>query len=539
MQFLKRFKDIFLALLPIVVIVFLVHFAFYPIETSVLVGFSISVVLICLGETVFLSGVDSTIMPMGELMVNAVNKASKFAVFVLFAIVFGLFATIAEPDVTLFSEQVTLAGINIPKSLLMFSIGAGVGLFITIGVLRIIKNINIKYIYLILFALIFLLCTQVKSEHIAIAFDAGGATTGIVTAPFLLAISSGVTSKFSHDNDNNEVFGMLGLASLGPIVAVLILFAIFGDRTVEMMQSVEQVNVLVTALKQSSLAIIPLSLVFYVYDLIFIKLPARKKLELLVGLLMTFGGLFLFLFGIEFGIGKMGSVLGEFLATLSTPVMMIVCICFGFVITFSEPSVIVLSKQVQTATKGNIPYIVVMISIAISMALAILISALKIVYSINFFYIILIGYLIALVLMFVVPEMFTSLAFDSGGVASGPMTSAFILPIMISFATQTSSAINGFGLIGIVSMSPIIVLQLLGLVYKFELKHKDRLDHKFSVKLSYTMDMYSNMSRLEEDHKRKYGETKRWKRRKIKNMLLFLKNCIRHKLTTFQFVVLL
>ena len=184
----------------------------------------------------------------------------------------------------------------------------------------------------------------------------------------------------------------------------------------------------------------------------------------------------------------MGTVIGEFLATLDTPLMIIVCICFGFVITFSEPSVIVLSKEVQTSTKGNIPSIVVLVAIAIAMAFAILISALKIVYSINFFYISLIGYLIALVLMFVVPEMFTSLAFDSGGVASGPMTSAFILPIMISFAAQTSSAIDGFGLIGIVSMSPIIVLQLLGLVYRFELSHKSKLDKRFSVNLSYTME---------------------------------------------------
>ena len=506
MQFLKKFKDIFLALLPIVVIVFLVHFFFYKIETNILIAFCISVVLICLGETLFLSGVDSTIMPMGDLMVNAVNKASKFAIFLIFVVLFGICATIAEPDVTIFSEQVVSSGINVPKTVLILFIGIGVGLFVTLGIQRIIKNINIKYIYIVLFAFIFLLSTQVKQEYIAIAFDAGGATTGIVTAPFLLAISSGITTKFSKDNDNNEVFGMLGLASLGPVIAVLIFFIIFGDRAGAIIESSEQVGMLFTVLKQSSLAIIPLSIVFYVYDLIFIKLPARRKLELLVGLLVSFAGLFLFLFGIEFGIGKMGTVIGEFLSTLSTPLMMIVCICFGFVITFSEPSVIILSKQVQTATKGNIPYLIVMFSIAISMALAILVSALKIVYSINFFYIILIGYMVALVLMFVVPEMFTSLAFDSGGVASGPMTSAFILPIMISFATQTSSAVNGFGLIGIVSMSPIIVLQLLGLIYKFELKHKDKTDQRFSVNLSYTMDMYSNMSDLEEAHKRKYGE---------------------------------
>lgn len=508
MQFLKRFRDIFLALLPIVVIVFFVHFCFYKIDTSVLIAFCISVVLICFGETLFLSGVDSTIMPMGDLMVNAVNKASKFAVFMMFTIVFSICATLAEPDVSVFSEQVVSAGINVPKTLLMFFIGAGVGLFVTIGIQRIIKNINIKYIYIVLFAVIFLLCTQVKPEHIAIAFDAGGATTGIVTAPFLLAISSGIVAKFSKDNDNNEVFGMLGLASLGPVIAVLLFFIVFGNRSGEIVQTSYQVNILITTLRQSSLAIIPLSLVFYLYDLIFIKLSARRKLELLIGLLITFGGLFLFLFGIEYGIGKMGTVIGEFLSTLSMPLITIVCVVFGFVITFSEPSVIVLSKQVQTATKRNIPAGVVMLAIAIAMALAILVSALKIVYSINFFYIILIGYAIALVLMFVVPEMFTSLAFDSGGVASGPMTSAFILPIMISLAAQTTSAVDGFGMIGIVSVSPIIVLQLLGLVYRFELKHKDKADHKYSVNLSYTMDMYSNMEALEEEYNRKYKEKK-------------------------------
>lgn len=504
MQFLKRFKEIFLALLPIVVIVFFVHFCFYKIDTKILVAFLISVVLVCLGETLFLSGVDSTIMPMGDLMVNSVNKASMFAVFTMFTIIFGICATIAEPDVSIFSEQVISSGINVSKVVLMIFIGAGVGIFITIGIQRIIKNINIKYIYIVLFAIIFLLSTQIKQEYIAIAFDAGGATTGIVTAPFLLAISSGITNKFSKDNDNNEVFGMLGLASLGPVIAVLLFFVVFGDRAGEIYETSESVNILISTLKQASLAIIPLTLVFYLYDLLFIKLPARRKLELLVGLIMSFGGLFLFLFGIELGISKMGTQIGEFLATVSTPLMIVVCIILGFVITFSEPSVIVLAKQVQTATKRNIPAVVVMISIAISMVLAILISALKIVYGINFFYIILIGYSIALVLMFIVPEMFTSLAFDSGGVASGPMTSAFILPIMISLASQTSSALDGFGLIGIVSVSPIIVLQLLGLVYRFELNRKAVFDHKRSVSISYTMDLYSNMEELEEEYKRKY-----------------------------------
>lgn len=502
MLLLKKIKNIFFALLPILVIVLFVHFFIYPFSTSVLIKFLISSVLICVGEALFLTGVDSTIMPMGELMVGAVNKASKFVIFVLFAIVFGFCATIAEPDVTVFSSQVLSSGIYVSKSLLIFFIGAGVGIFIAIGVIRIIKNINLKYIYLFLFAVIFLLCTQVKQEYIAIAFDAGGATTGIVTAPFLLAISSGINNKFSKGK-NNEVFGMLGLASIGPIIAVLLYFWLFKGTGLAQNVETQYVNIFVNTLKNTSLAILPLSFVFLVYDLLFIKLPRHKKLGFALGLGLTFVGLALFLFGIDYGIEKMGYELGRFISTLKTPFVIIFCVVLGFVITFAEPSVIVLARQVENATKGNISYFVVIVSIAISMSVAILLSALKIIYSINFFYIILIGYLIALILMFIVPSIFTNLAFDSGGVASGPMTSAFILPIMIAFASEVAGGVaGGFGLIGIVGMCPIIMLQLLGLFYRFVLVKKDILDKRNAISLAYTIDNYSNITQMEEEYKK-------------------------------------
>lgn len=500
MRFFKKFLNVFLALLPIMVIVLTVHLFFYKMDTTILIKFFVSVVLICVGEVLLLTGIDSTIMPMGDLMVNSVNKASKFIIFIMFAMIFGFCATIAEPDVTVFSDQILSSGIGISKTLLILFIGAGVGIFIAFGIFRIIKNIEVKYIYTVLFAVIFLLCTQVKPEHIAIAFDAGGATTGIITAPFLLAISAGISAKFNKNNSNKEVFGMLGLASLGPVVAVLLFFVCFGDRAESLIENSAQINIFLNVLKSTSLAIIPLAIVFCIYDLIFIKIPVKRKLEFLLGLGLTFVGLFMFLFGIDFGISEMGTIIGNFLSTLSVPVIIVICICLGFIITFSEPSVIVLSKQVQTATKGNIPYIVVMISIAVSMAIAILLSALKIIFDINFFYIILIGYLIALVLMYIVPSIFTSLAFDSGGVASGPMTSAFILPIMIALASQTSSAVDGFGLIGIVAMSPIIVLQILGLVYKIDLVSKERSAKKKALRISYSTEMYSNMQALEEEY---------------------------------------
>lgn len=501
MRFLKKVAGTFLALLPIMVIVLFVHFFFYRFETELLIKFIIAIVIASFGEAFLLSGIDSTIMPMGELMVQSINKASRFVIFLFFAIAFGTFATIAEPDVAVFCGQAVSSGVNISKTIFVFLIGGGVGIAIALGVIRIIKNFDIKYIYLFIFSLIFLLSTQVSSEYIALAFDAGGATTGVITAPFLLAIASGISNKVSK-NDSKEVFGMIGVASLGPIISTLLVFIMMekGGGSAGALE-VESLSIYLSVLKQTTLAIVPLSIVFFVYELILIRLPIARKFSIIFGLIITFVGLYLFLFSIEFGISEMGTQIGKFIQTLSLPMVVLFCVIIGFVITFSEPSVVVLAKQVQHATKGNISNIVVLISIAISMAIAILVSVLKIVYNINFFYIVLCGYAVALLLMFFVPSLFTGLAFDSGGVASGPMTSAFLLPIMIQFASSNGGALSGFGIIGIVSLSPIIVLQLLGFVYRVELDKRDYIDKKRAIKVSFTADMYSNIIALENEHK--------------------------------------
>lgn len=508
MQILKRLRDISFALLPIVAIVLFVHFFLYQFETMTLIKFLLAIFMVGVGEVMFLTGVDSTIMPMGDLMVNAVNRASKLVVFVVFAVLFGVCATVAEPDVTVFSQQVIVSGLGISKTLLMFIIGAGVGIFIAFGIIRLIKHIKLKFIYIGIFAIIFVLCFFVKSEQIAIAFDAGGATTGIVTAPFLLAITAGINSKFSKSSSNKEVFGMVGLASFGPVVVVLLLFALFGGNLSTSAVVEDNLHIILKVLMNASLAIIPLAIVFFVYDLILIKLPVWRKVGFAAGLFITFLGLLLFLFGIEFGISEMGTQLGNYISTLSVPLIIVFCLILGFVVTFSEPSVIVLSKQVQSTTKGNIPYILVMISIAISMAFAISISALKIVYSIKFEYIVLVGYLIAVVLMIFVPDIFTNLAFDSGGVASGPMTTAFLLPIMIAMAAQTTAAMDGFGLIGIVSMCPIVVLQIFGLAFKIKMHSKELASQRNAIRVSYSADMYSNIEKLEAE----YNKMKKEKR---------------------------
>ena len=308
MRFLKKISGTFLALLPIVVIVLFVHFFLFPFETVVLIKFLVAVLVASVGEAFLLSGIDSTIMPMGELMVQSINKTSRFVIFLFFAVAFGTFATIAEPDVSVFCGQAIKSGVLISKTVFVFMVGAGVGIAIAIGVLRIIKNIDIKYIYLFIFSLIFLLSTQVPNEYIALAFDAGGATTGIITAPFLLAIASGISNKVSK-NDNKEVFGMIGVASLGPIISTLLIF-MFIDKTSggSGMSKIEDISIFLDVLKQASLAIIPLTIIFFVYELILIKLPLSKKLSILMGLMITFLGLYMFLFSIEFGISEMGTL---------------------------------------------------------------------------------------------------------------------------------------------------------------------------------------------------------------------------------------
>lgn len=496
MKFVKQYFNTLLALLPLLAVVLFVHFFVYPFETSVIIAFVSSLGVVSFGETLLLLGIDSTIMPMGEYMVSSVTKISRLIIFILFAVCFGMFATIAEPDVAIFSSQAVGAGVDISKSLLTFLIGAGVGIFIAFGILKIIKKLDAKYVYLVLFTIIFVLCSQVDQSLVALAFDAGGATTGIITAPFLIAISSGISSKFSNSDEKQEVFGMVGIASLGPIIVTLIIFMILGTSNTELIENADVINIFLSTLEQTYMSILPIAFIFLIYDLFFIKLPLKKKISLFIGLIITFVGLYLFLIGIDFGIGQMATKFGEFLSTLSVPVIIFVSVIIGFIITFTEPAVVVLAKRVSNETHGNIPFVVVIISIAVSMAIAIALAVLKIVYNLNFFMIIFIGYLIALILMFFVPSIFTNLAFDSGGVASGPMTAAFLLPIMLALASNSSSAIEGFGIVGIVAMTPIVVIQILGLFYGTNLKNKLIQDQKHAIKLSYSKDIYSNLEPL-------------------------------------------
>lgn len=490
-------------MLPIVLVVLVVHFTFAHFSTELLLKFMGAILIITLGQILFLTGVDGSIMKMGEHVGSSVNKFSKIAVVLFFAFVFGLFATIAEPDLNVLAGQgVDVGLINVPKFLFIFVAGAGVGIFIAFALFRIIKNINYKLVIVFFIVAAFIISIFLPDSLIAMAFDAGGATTGIITSPFLLALSAGVARKKTNST-NSDNFGVIGIASIGPIIATLLLSLIsLGRSTNGAAASGANLNVFIDALVDTSLAVLPLVLVFLIFDLAFLKISKKQKLSLFISSVITFVGLYLFLFGIKFGLLSMGRAMGEFLAD-NKVLAFVVTILIGFLITFTEPSVRVLGAQVEEVTQGNIRRRLVTIAVAIAMMIAVSLSTLKILYDISIWYILGIGYGLILILMPFSSSTFISVAFDSGGVASGPMSAAFVLPLMTGFASKHGGAIEGFGLIAIVAMLPILVLEVLGIAYKIKLNASSNRAYKKALRISYGIDMYSNIESLEEAYNRR------------------------------------
>lgn len=502
--FLLKLKDVGLSMLPILLVVLLLNFGFHSFSSSLMLKFVASVFIITIGEVLFLTGVDSSVMKMGDRVGRSVNKFSKLAVILFFAFIFGLFATVAEPDLSVLSAQASSTGLlNVPKFLFIFVVGAGVGVFVAFALFRIVKNINYKLVMLAIFVFIFIVAIFVPNNLIALAFDTGGATTGIITSPFLLALASGI-AKNKSSVSHSDNFGVVGIASTGPILAILLLSLIAGVRgnTVEVANSLD-LNIFLDVLINTMLAFLPLVLVYVIFDLCFLKTSKKKKIKMFLGSLITFVGLYLFLFGIDFGMIEMGEEVGLFLASKSPAFVILVSVIIGFLITFTEPAVRVLGAQVESVSQGNIRRVVVTIAIAVSMMLAVSLSSIKIMYNISIWYILGIGYGIILLLMPFSSSTFVAIAFDSGGVASGPMSAAFILPLMIGFASQNGGNVEGFGLIAIVGMMPIFVLEVLGIVYKIKVNANSSRQYKKALRISYGLDMYSNIESLEEAYNRR------------------------------------
>ena len=507
MVFLKKLKEVLISVLPIVAIVLLLHFFVVKFDTTLLIHFFIATILLVLGEVFFLTGVDSTIMPMGQMVGANSSKVNNLALFLFYAFLFGMFATVAEPDCQTLAGEISRNGINISATALLFIIGAGVGLFVAFALLRIAKHVPIRIIFLVSFVAIFVMASFSNQSFLAIAFDSGGATIGIVTTPFLLALTSGIVNK--NGKNSNDNFGVIGIAGLGPVIAILILSLFLDGSSAEVVAETSRFNIFVTVLYNTFMAIIPLVAVFYIFQIIYIKLPKKKKLSMVVGVLVTFVGLYMFLFSVNFGLLEMGSAIGKGLASKNIFIILIIYAMFAFAIVFTEPAIRVLGAEIEAQTQGNINRKIVIIAIAIGVTLAVIMSALRIYFNLNIWYFLGIGYAVIAALMILCDPMFVAIAFDGGGVAGGPIGTALLMPSMIALS---GTANGGFGFIALASMMPVLMLEIIGVCYNIKVKGISKNARKIFARISYGADKYSNMTKLEARYKEIRSKAKNEKR---------------------------
>ena len=444
--------------MPIVVLVFILNF-FVGIERSLLINFVLGSLGVILGLSIFLSGIDLSISKIGTMMGDFLGRFDKIIKVVFFGIFIGFVISMAEPDLLILANQVTYA-IGISPWTIVAIISLGVGLMISIGLYRIFKEISISKLMWIVYVVIFALMILSNETGHAIAFDASGATTGAMTTPFIIALGLGVANLKGDYSEENS-FGLVGIASAGPILAGLLMSLSVGDTVLEI-ETAAHTSALASGLKNATFAIVPIALVFFVMNFKYFKLDREELTEILFGLFYTYLGLIIFLTSVEAGFMELARVLGEGLR--DSKLLPLIGFIMGLVVVLAEPAVAVLAEQVEDVTGGSIPRKSILKALSIGVATAVMLAIIRI-NTDNFalWMVIVPGFLISLLISLKVPQIFVGIAFDSGGVASGPMTATFILAFCQGVAGNVA---DGFGVISFVAMMPVLTIMVLGYLYK-------------------------------------------------------------------------
>lgn len=463
------------SVLPITGIVGLLCITLAPVPLGTFSLFLLGAVLLVVGMGLFTLGVELSMMPIGEKAGEKI-AGSRLPLLILTCLIVGTFITMAEPDLQVLAQQTPA----VPTRTLILAVSLGVGLCLVLGALKVIFQLELNRLLCIGYFIIFLLAAFVPSEFLPVAFDAGGVTTGPITVPFLMAFGLGLTRAQSRRGKKADSFGMIALCSLGPVAVTMLLGLLFhvseGSYTPISLAQVDTTQDLVLAflrdlpnyVKEVALALLPILAFFLVFQAAFFRLPRRRCIKIFVGLLYTFLGLSLFLLGVNVGFMPMGHYLGSELAGRHPLRLVPIAMVMGYFIVKAEPAVLVLNKQVEEVTQGAISQGTMMRGLSIGMAVSLGLSMVRVLTGISLLWFLVPGYALSLGLSFAVPKIFTSIAFDSGGVASGPMTATFLLP----FAMGASQALGGnvakdaFGVVAMVAMVPLVIIQLIGLSYQ-------------------------------------------------------------------------
>lgn len=496
-----KFQESIASVLPITIIVLLLCFTVAPIPNNMLVSFLMGAVLLIVGMAFFTLGADTAMTPIGTKVGSCITKSRKVWLIVFVSFLLGIIITISEPDLQVLANQVP----NIPNAALIGAVALGVGVFLVIAMLRILFGISLNILLIGFYIVVFGLAMLVPKNFWAVAFDSGGVTTGPMTVPFIMALGVGVSAIRSDRHAGNDSFGLVALCSIGPILAVLVLGLMYPSEAAytpveipEMENSQEMILLFVHGLphyaKEVAIALAPIVVFFFLFNTFYIKMPKKPLISISVGLIFTYVGLVLFLTGVNVGFMPVGNYIGNLIGSKSFNwILLPIAMLIGYFIVKAEPAVHVLNKQVEDLTAGSIPARAMELSLSIGVATSLGLAMIRVLTGISVMYFLVPGYVLALGLSFFTPKIFTSIAFDSGGVASGPMTATFLLP----FAMGACEAIGGperivsdaFGVVAMVAMTPLITIQLLGVEYKFHTRRESEARERVQAKIeAYTDD---------------------------------------------------
>ncbi|MDD7433828.1 MAG: DUF1538 domain-containing protein [Peptoniphilaceae bacterium] len=483
----EKLKEVLAAIAPIVVIVVLLSLTLVKIEREMMGRFFIGSVFLLIGLAVFLVGVDLGMTPMGKYLGETVGSSKTYFSLMAMSFLIGFSVTAAEPDLAILGAQIESAtGGALPQTGIVLIVSVGVGIMIALGMLRILRGFGIHRFFLIAYAAIFCISFFSKNEFIAMAFDSSGATTGALTTPFVLVLCSSVSARKGGREAEADSFGLVGIMSAGPILAVLLMSLFTGSDfqgTAE--EFVYTQGLLAPFLHaiphlalESVLALLPITVIFLIMNRRQYHLSPARLRRIFMGLAYTFLGLVLFLTGVNRGFMEMGRFIGASLITDHQKLLPFLGLLIGLVVVLAEPAVHVLGTQVEDVTGGHIKNQALMASLSIGVGLAVMLSLIRILTpGMQLWHFLLPGFAIALILSFFVPSIFTGIAFDAGGVASGPMTTTFVLSFaqgVASLAPGSDVLVDGFGIIGMVAMVPVLAIQILGLLYKLQMRRIEK-----------------------------------------------------------------
>lgn len=474
-MFREKMRESVASVLPIALIVAVLCLFLVPVSNGLLLSFILGTVMIIVGMGMFTIGSELSMTQIGTHIGAKLTKSRKLWLIILLSFVLGIAITVAEPDLQVLATNAP----SIDKTVLIVTVSVGVGFFLVVSMLRILFGIQLKWLLIGFYAIVFALAACSEADFLSVAFDSGGVTTGPMTVPFIMALGVGVASMRSDEKAKSDSFGLVALCSIGPILAVLCLGFIYNTDAATTSSIVVNafedskdlgwgyLRALPTYLGEVALALLPIFAFFLIFQVVSLRLEKRPLQKIIVGLGYTYVGLVLFLAGVNVGFSSLGYVLGESmvhsdLKWLLVPLSMLM----GWFIIKAEPAVHVLNKQVSELSAGAISEKTMGTTLSIAIAAAMGLAMVRLLTGISILWFMGIGYAIALGLSFFVPPTFTAIAFDAGGVASGPMTATFMLPFAMGVCTAVGGNVmtDAFGLVAMVAMMPLITVQIMGAI---------------------------------------------------------------------------